>query len=532
MSLSRFVDRASSPPGPRRARRRRHLILALAVLTVAATVFGAGTAQAAPMPAAASSARPDLGPNVKIFDPTMPVSEIQATVDAIAAQQIGNQFGSQRYALLFKPGTYGTAQEPLNFQVGYYTEVAGLGLSPSDVVINGSVYVRNQCDASGSCVALNNFWRSLQNLTINVTNPGFGCYTGEFWPVSQAAPMRRVHVIGLTTLMDYCTGPSFASGGFIADSQLDTVVNGSQQQWLMRNSSVGSWTNGVWNQVFSGVQGAPAQCFPAASSCGGPYTVVATSPVTREAPFLYVDSGGRWKVFVPEPRRDSSGVSWASGAPAGRSIPLKDFVVVRPDDDLGRLNDELARGQEPALHPRHLPRGQDPHHQASRQRRARTRLPDARTDARQRHHERGRRARRRHLRSDLRRRGAELARAAPGRAEERAQGRRSRPDGAAGRVLPDRRRRSGQGDRQPRGQHGPHDPGRHLGVAGGPRQRRRVDGQHRRHRRRRQRRRRHGLRPVRRALPEGRGALERQRRDGHLLPERDAVRPAEPGRVA
>ena len=65
--------------------------------------------------------------------------------------------------------------------------------------------------------------------------------------------------------MDYCTGPSFASGGFIADSAFDgsTVVNGSQQQWVVRNSALDGWTNGVWNQVFSGVVGAPAQCFPA-----------------------------------------------------------------------------------------------------------------------------------------------------------------------------------------------------------------------------------------------------------------------------
>ena len=99
--------------------------------------------------------------------------------------------------MLFEPGTYGSAAaNPLNFQVGYYTAVAGLGLSPSDVVINGSIYVHNQCGSSG-CVALNNFWRSLSNLTINVTTPNFGCYSGEFWAVSQAAPMRRVHVNGL-----------------------------------------------------------------------------------------------------------------------------------------------------------------------------------------------------------------------------------------------------------------------------------------------------------------------------------------------
>src|SRR5438874_10740320 len=158
-------------------------------------------------------------PNVIVLDPSMPTSQIQATVDAIASQQITNQFGTQRYALLFKPGTYGSGNDPLNFQVGYYTSIAGLGRSPGDVVINGSVYVHNQCDGS-FCTALNNFWRSLSNLTINVDTPNFGCHSGEFWAVSQASPMRRVDVNGFATLMDYCTQPSFASGGLIADSRV------------------------------------------------------------------------------------------------------------------------------------------------------------------------------------------------------------------------------------------------------------------------------------------------------------------------
>ena len=112
-----------------------------------------------------------------------------ATVDSIANQQVDNEFGSQRYALLFKPGTYGSQANPLNFQVGYYTSVAGLGVSPGDVVINGSIYVHNRCLGPGNCVALVNFWRSLSNLTINVATPNFGCYSGEFWAVSQAAPL-------------------------------------------------------------------------------------------------------------------------------------------------------------------------------------------------------------------------------------------------------------------------------------------------------------------------------------------------------
>src|SRR4029079_6036471 len=179
-----------------RVRGRLVAVIALGLLALA---FG-GSANAQP--------GADLGPNVLVFDPSMSTAEIQAKVDAIAAQQVPNQFGPDRYALLFKPGTYGSSDHPLNFTGGYYTQVAGLGRSPGDTVINGSVYVRNQCD-SGGCVALNNFWRSLSNLRINVTTPAFGCYTGEFWAVSQAAPMRRVDVNGNTTLMDYCTGPSF-----------------------------------------------------------------------------------------------------------------------------------------------------------------------------------------------------------------------------------------------------------------------------------------------------------------------------------
>jgi hypothetical protein len=334
---------AESAP-PRRARARlANSLVAVIALAVAAQVFCSG---------AAAATTPDLGPNVIVFDPSMPTSQIQATVDSIASQQVSNQFGPQRYALLFEPGTYGSAADPLNFQVGYYTSVAGLGRSPGDVVINGSVYVHNQCD-NGYCTALNNFWRSLENLTINVETPNFGCYSGEFWAVSQASPMRRVHVNGLATLMDYCTPPSFASGGFIADSAFDgsTVVNGSQQQWLVRNSTLDGWTNGVWNQVFSGVEGAPAQCFPADASCGGPYTTLPTSPVTREAPYLYMDSAGNENVFVPAAQTDSSGTSWAGGATPGTSIPISRFYVAQPSDSAATINAAVRAGRNLILTP-------------------------------------------------------------------------------------------------------------------------------------------------------------------------------------
>jgi hypothetical protein len=314
-------------------------------VATAAVVLAASFVMAPLARAGTPSKQPDFGQNVYIFNPNMPLSQIQSTVDSIAAQQVSNQFGTQRYALLFEPGTYGTSDTPLNFQVGYYTAVAGLGQSPGDVVINGSIDVYNQC-ADNSCIALVNFWRSLSNLTINVNNPSFGCYTGEFWAVSQASPVRRVLVNGLTTLMDYCTAPSFASGGFIADSEFDnnTVINGSQQQWLTRNSILDGWTNGVWNQVFSGVVGAPAQCFPAQSSCGGPYTTLATSPVTREAPYLYADSNGQYNVFVPSVQQNTVGTTWSSGPTPGSSIPIREFFIAQPTDSARTINRALKVG--------------------------------------------------------------------------------------------------------------------------------------------------------------------------------------------
>jgi hypothetical protein len=329
------------------------IVLALVALSalLPATV-GVGNA---PVHAAgiATSDRPDFGPNVMVFNPSMPLSQIQAAVNAVASQQISNQFGTQRYALLFEPGTYGSSANPLNFQVGYYTSVAGLGRSPGDVVINGSVDVRNQCFGPNNCTALVNFWRSLSNLTINVTTPKAGCYSGEFWAVSQAAPLRRVKVNGFATLMDYCTPPSYASGGFIADSQFSgsTIVNGSQQQWLVRNSTLDGWTNGVWNQVFSGVIGAPAQCFPARKSCGGPYTTVATSPVTREAPYLYMDSAGTFNVSVPSEQTNSAGTTWASGVTPGSSLPASGFYVAQPSDSAATINEALHRGLNLILTP-------------------------------------------------------------------------------------------------------------------------------------------------------------------------------------
>src|SRR5215218_4787990 len=220
------------------------MILRLVLLLVA-LVLGANAGGST---ASATTPAPDLGPNVVVFDPSTPIAQIQATVNAIHAQQVDAEMGTNRYALLFKPGTYGTVAQPLQMKVGYYTEVAGLGASPADVTINGKIEVYNRClDGGGTsnCHALVNFWRTLSNLSLNINALGQdGCRaSANFWAVSQAVSMRRLDIAGGDlSLMDYCTaGPQFASGGFIADSRLPFVINGSQQQWLTRNSEIGGW---------------------------------------------------------------------------------------------------------------------------------------------------------------------------------------------------------------------------------------------------------------------------------------------------
>jgi hypothetical protein len=311
---------------------------------------------------------PDFGGTVIVLNPSMPQSAIQAKLDAISTQQVPNQFGSQRYAIFFAPGTYGSAADPLDFQVGYYTQVAGLGAQPGDVVINGAINVFNQCDPNKVCNGTDNFWRSLSNLTLNVHLPSSppayapdpgepgGCVnSNEMWAVSQAAPMRRVIMNGNVTLQDYC-GSGFVSGGFFADDEFNpaqgqtsgVVINAGQQQFFTRNSNIDSWTNGVWNQVFLGDNGAPATSFGPKTN---QYTTLPATPVSQSEPFLYTDANGAYNVFVPAVRHNSVGPSYAGGPEAGRSLSMSRFFVADPGTPVGAINAALDRGQNLILTP-------------------------------------------------------------------------------------------------------------------------------------------------------------------------------------
>ena len=294
-----------------------------------------------------------LGSNVIVFTPSESEASIQSELTTLGTQQNPNQFGTQRYELLFEPGTYGTSADPLDFQVGYYEAVAGLGQNPSQTVINGTIDSYNQCPGGvqTNCNATDNFWRSITNLTINVAGLT-GCFAGEeVWASSQASPLRRVVINGNTTLMDYCDGsPDYASGGYIGDSDLNgTVTNGSQQQYFTQNTDISSWSNGVWNQVFCGDPGAPAQSFSSTSGDSGgtaPYTTLSSCPTSEQEPYLYQDSSGNYNVFVPSVQTNTSGPSWSGGNTPGTSLSVNNtFYVVNSSSTITQINAALAGGE-------------------------------------------------------------------------------------------------------------------------------------------------------------------------------------------
>ncbi|GAA2014453.1 hypothetical protein GCM10009839_06720 [Catenulispora yoronensis] len=267
---------------------------------------------------------PNFGPNMYIFDPSMSSASIQSTLDAAFNTQKLNQFGNQRYALLFKPGTYSNTAN-----IGYYTSIAGLGQNPDDVTINGDVTV-DAFDGTGN--ATQNFWRSAENMAVN---PSAG---NTRWAVAQAGPFRRMDIHGGLQLFPASYG--YASGGYIADSKVSGQASSvSQQQWYSQDSNFGSWSGSVWNMVFSGVTGAPAQSFPTP-----PMTTLATTPTSRDVPYLYVDGGGAYHVFVPSLRTNSSGASWAGGNTPGTSLPMSQFFVATPSNTAAQMNAALAQG--------------------------------------------------------------------------------------------------------------------------------------------------------------------------------------------
>lgn len=279
-----------------------------------------------------------FGPNVYVFDPSVPGSAINSDIASISNPTVSSgQFSSSRAAVLFKPGTYsGVSQE-----VGFYTSITGLGLTPDSTVLNGGGLYLDVTDSNGNVTT--NFWRSMENLRINVPSGNT-----ETWAVSQGASLRRVHIAGALELTNQSCGE--ASGGFMANTTVDNGVNAcSQQQWYTRNSTMASFSDNVWNFVFSGdtfTSAAPPSSFPK-------NTILSTTPVVREKPYLYIDSSGNYNVFVPTVKTSSSGVDWTanSGLGTGYSDAISTFFIATPSNTAAQINSALAQGQNLILTP-------------------------------------------------------------------------------------------------------------------------------------------------------------------------------------
>ncbi|MCK9412019.1 MAG: coagulation factor 5/8 type domain-containing protein [Prolixibacteraceae bacterium] len=265
-----------------------------------------------------------LGENVFVFDSSMDMNEVQTLIDSIYTGQIfpANEFSKNRYALLFKPGTY-----KLDVRVGYYMHVMGLGNSPEDVVIIGAV--RSNSTQGGHVLC--NFWRTAENLTIV---PGID--STNTWAVSQAAPLRRIYVKGNLKLFE-----GASSGGFMADCKIEgTVFSGSQQQWLTRNTVFKKWDGGVWNMVYVGVTNAPKENWPEK-----PVTTIKETPEVREKPY-WIFSGGKYALKIPAIKKNSTGVDWDKTNYAEKTVSIDDFYIAKPDmDNAASINKALNNGK-------------------------------------------------------------------------------------------------------------------------------------------------------------------------------------------
>lgn len=123
--------------------------------------------------------------SVSVFGPGTPAANITATVNAIYNENGGRkdngQFSSDRYALLFLPGRY-----DVDVPVGYYTQVLGLGESPTDVVFTGDRGVYSEeGDYDIDIGALDSFWRGTRAQPRRIA----ACHAAAAgWPIDCMAP--------------------------------------------------------------------------------------------------------------------------------------------------------------------------------------------------------------------------------------------------------------------------------------------------------------------------------------------------------
>lgn len=95
-------------------------------------------------------------------------------------EDVIGQFSNKRYVIMFMPGVH-----PTKVNVGFYTQVLGLGKTPTDTQVTNVTSPNGS--HSSTLGALCNFWRGVENLMVN---------DNMTWAVSQAVSLRRMEIKG------------------------------------------------------------------------------------------------------------------------------------------------------------------------------------------------------------------------------------------------------------------------------------------------------------------------------------------------
>jgi hypothetical protein len=254
-------------------------------------------------------------------------------------------FSSDRHALLFAPGVY----RGIDVEIGYYVQLAGLGRSADAVTfVDCGPYVPAMnkhlpVQGQGPGSSLDTFWRSAENF----------CIEGHMkWAVSQAAPLRRVHVTRDLLLFD---NGAYASGGHLANSKVDgTLKAGGQQQFLVRNVELGKRAEGgAWSMVYSGCSGDVPDAWPGSDTTAA-ISVIPTPKVRMEKPYIAMKEDGiQFELRVPRALRQPT----ATVGPLlnGEHEDVRDFGrvrVMRADSSTTQdIQDALDQGKDVVLAP-------------------------------------------------------------------------------------------------------------------------------------------------------------------------------------
>ena len=278
----------------------------------------------------------------------------------------GRHFVEERNAILFANGTY----QNLDLEIGYYTQVAGLGARADDVkftnceygpycpALNKDRYVPSKGKERRPGLALDTFWRVAENYYTEARK-------GQLWAVSQAAPIRRVKVKGDLLLHD---SGARASGGHMANCVVSGNLSfGSQQQLCCRSVDIiGTYDLGAWSVVFVDCNGGPDKSTIQfvkginAKDRNVSVTVDMFPKLTVEKPFVILGKDTRYYLHVPQPR-------FAGATPNGADLTgeldaVRDFNRVRvavanatdgkPDENVAKkINEALQQGKDIVLSP-------------------------------------------------------------------------------------------------------------------------------------------------------------------------------------